>query len=130
MTYNEINREGFELEVDRRLSDKEWNEFLREVDKFVENANPTQEEVDDFVVSLADDYANPAGSEKIKLAAFSKLDFDKEDFERWVSEDGSVELTNIQWRKIVDELDGRTANFLDELIYEVVLDVRDGDYDN
>jgi hypothetical protein len=130
MTYTEINREGFELEVDRRLSDKEWNEFLREVDKFVENANPTQEDLDDFVVSLADDYANPVGSEKPKLVAFSKLEFTKEDFERWVNEDGSVELTNIQWRKVVNELDARTANFLDELIYEVVVDVRDGDYNN
>lgn len=53
MTYNEINREGLESEVGRQLTTEEWNNFQREVDKFVENANPTQDEVNDFVMQLA-----------------------------------------------------------------------------
>ena len=56
MQYNGINREGLEEELGRDLTDAEWNEFLREVDKFVDNAAPTQEEVDDFVVRLATEY--------------------------------------------------------------------------
>lgn len=53
MTYNEINREGLETEIGRPLSIEEWDNFQREVSKFIENANPTQDEVNDFVMQLS-----------------------------------------------------------------------------
>lgn len=56
MTYNEINREGLEQEIGSPLTETEWDNFLREVNKFVELAEPTQEELDDFIVALADDF--------------------------------------------------------------------------
>ena len=56
MTYNEIDREGLEDEIGRKLSEEEWEEFLYQCDKFVDNAEPTQEEMDDFIVALAQEY--------------------------------------------------------------------------
>ena len=65
-----------------------------------------------------------------KRTALQFLDFDKENFESWVDMDGKVTLTDTQWEAIADEIDGRTANYLDEMIYELVKDFRDGIYDN
>lgn len=62
-------------------------------------------------------------------AAFQNLEFDKENFESWVAEDLSVTLTDKQWDLIREELDGRVVNYLDEMIYNVVLDFREGMYD-
>lgn len=61
--------------------------------------------------------------------AFEDLAFDKENFESWVDESLSVRLTDEQWEKVREELDGRCENFLDEMIYQVVLDFREGVYD-
>ena len=62
------------------------------------------------------------------MKAFENLEFDKENFESWVDESMSTKLTNDQWEKIVDELDGRVHNFLDNLIYDVVQDFKEGVY--
>ena len=61
--------------------------------------------------------------------AFEDLVFDKENFEIWVDESGDTVLTDEQWDKVREELDGRCENFLDEMIYQVVLDFREGNYD-
>lgn len=61
--------------------------------------------------------------------AFEDMLFDKENFETWVDESGSTTLTDEQWDKVRDELDGRAENFFDEMIYQVVLDFREGHYD-
>lgn len=58
--------------------------------------------------------------------AFEFLAFDKENFESWVDESGQTVLSDVQWNKVKDELDGRVENYLDEMIYSVVLDFRDG----
>ena len=65
-----------------------------------------------------------------KRIALQGLDFDKENFESWISEDLDFKLTDAQWEAIADEIDGRTANYLDEMIYDLVKDFRDGMYDN
>lgn len=62
--------------------------------------------------------------------ALQGLDFDKENFESWVSEDLDVKLTDAQWNAVADEIDGRTENYLDAMIYAVVQDFRDGLFDN
>lgn len=62
--------------------------------------------------------------------AFEFLAFDKENFETWVDETGQTVLSDVQWNKIKDELDGRVENYLDEMIYSVVLDYREGHYDD
>lgn len=61
--------------------------------------------------------------------AFEDLAFDKENFESWVAEDMSIPVSDEQWERIKDELDGRCANFLDEMIYDVVIDFREGRFD-
>jgi hypothetical protein len=61
--------------------------------------------------------------------AFEDLAFDKENFESWVDESLNTRLTDEQWENVRLELDGRCANFLDEMIYDVVLDFREGRFD-
>jgi len=61
--------------------------------------------------------------------AFENLAFDKENFESWVDESLNTRLTDEQWENVRLELDGRCANFLDEMIYDVVLDFREGRFD-
>lgn len=62
------------------------------------------------------------------MKAFEDLEFDKENFESWVDESMSTKITNDQWEQIVSELDGRVHNFLDNLIYDVVQDFKEGVY--
>lgn len=62
--------------------------------------------------------------------AFEHLAFDKENFESWVDETLQTRLTDVQWNNVKNELDGRVENFLDEMIYNVVLDFREGHYDD
>ena len=62
--------------------------------------------------------------------AFENLAFDKENFESWVDESGNTILSDEQWERVKDELDGRAENFLDEMIYSVVLDYREGNFDD
>lgn len=61
--------------------------------------------------------------------AFENLAFDKENFESWVDESLNTRLTDEQWDRIRDELDGRVENYLDQMIYDVVLEFREGAYD-
>ena len=65
-----------------------------------------------------------------KRIALQGLDFDKENFESWISDDLDFKLTDAQWEAIADEIDGRTENYLDAMISAVVQDFRDGMYDN
>lgn len=62
--------------------------------------------------------------------AFEDLAFDKENFESWVDESLNTRLTDEQWERVKEELDGRVENFLDEMIYNVVLDYRDGAFND
>lgn len=62
------------------------------------------------------------------MQAFENLAFDKENFESWVDESLQTRLTDEQWERVKDELDGRVENYLDEMIYSVVLDYRNGDF--
>ena len=62
--------------------------------------------------------------------AFEFLAFDKENFETWVDETGQTVLSDVQWNKVKEELDGRVENYLDEMIYNVVIDFREGHFDD
>ena len=63
------------------------------------------------------------------MKAFEDLAFDKENFESWVDESLNTRLTDEQWERVRDELDGRVSNYLDQMIYDVVLEFREGAYD-
>ena len=58
--------------------------------------------------------------------ALEYFELDKENFESYL--DGAT-LTDSQWEKIADEIDGRVANFLDELLGIIVVDFEEGAYD-
>lgn len=53
----------------------------------------------------------------------------REEVERWASEDGLIKLSDASWKKIADEIEGRVDNFLDSLLYDIILDIREGVYD-
>ena len=52
---------------------------------------------------------------------------DKENFESFL--DDGVTLTDEQWVAIADEIDGRVANYLDELLPSIVQDFEEGSFD-
>lgn len=52
---------------------------------------------------------------------------DKENFESFL--DDGVTLTDEQWVAIADEIDGRVANYLDELLPMIVQDFEEGAFD-
>jgi len=53
---------------------------------------------------------------------------DKENFESFL--DDGVTLTDEQWVAIADEIDGRVANYLDEMLPMIVQDFEEGNYDD
>ena len=53
----------------------------------------------------------------------------KEDVERWVDEQGMVKLSESQWERVADEIDGRINLYIDGLLQDIVEDIRDGFYD-
>lgn len=46
----------------------------------------------------------------------------KEEFERWTEEP----ITDEAWEKVADEIEGRTANYLDGLLTDLLQDFREG----
>lgn len=59
--------------------------------------------------------------------ALEHFALDKENFESFL--DDGVTLTDEQWIGIADEIDGRTANFLDELLSILAQEVSEGEWD-
>ena len=57
MSYNEINREGLEDEVGRKLTDQEFTIFVQDVERFIERASDiepvSQDEVDEYIMNRA-----------------------------------------------------------------------------
>ena len=49
----------------------------------------------------------------------------KEFFEEWLGE----EITENTWNKVRDEIEGRVENFVDELLQDIILDVKEGRFD-
>ena len=61
------------------------------------------------------------------MKALEHFALDKENFESYFVE--GFKLTDEQWASLVDEIDGRTANFLDEIISVLVQEVEEGEWD-
>lgn len=59
--------------------------------------------------------------------ALEHFALDKENFESYFVQ--GFELTDTQWANIVDEIDGRVANYLDEILSILVQQVEEGDWD-
>jgi hypothetical protein len=59
--------------------------------------------------------------------ALEHFALDKENFESYFVE--GFKLTDEQWFHIAEEIDGRTANYLDELLSILVEEVEEGQWD-
>jgi hypothetical protein len=62
------------------------------------------------------------------IKALEHFALDKENFESFL--DDGVTLTDEQWVIIADEIDGRVANYLDEILPMIVQDFEEGHYDD
>lgn len=53
----------------------------------------------------------------------------KEEVERWANDSGLIKLSDTQWDAVKEEIEGRINNYIDGLLQDIVLDIREGVYD-
>jgi hypothetical protein len=58
------------------------------------------------------------------MKALENFVIDKETFESYFNE--GVTLTDTEWATVIEEIDGRAANYVDELIPLIIDDFREG----
>ena len=61
-----------------------------------------------------------------ELKACESLVFTREDIQRAIR---GVTLTDELWERLVDEIDGRTSNFLDEILGQYIEEIENGEWD-
>ena len=62
------------------------------------------------------------------MRMFEEWQLDKENFESFLS-DEFVPLSDEMWNRIVDDVEGQVANYLDELLSRTALQIEEGTYD-
>ncbi len=61
---------------------------------------------------------------------FEEWQIDKENFESFLDADlVDLPLSDELWKRIIDDVEGSVANYLDELLQRTALDVHEGFYD-
>lgn len=61
---------------------------------------------------------------------FEEWQLDKENFESFLDPDlVELPLSDELWQRIIDDVEGQVANYLDELLGRIALDVQEGVYD-
>lgn len=61
---------------------------------------------------------------------FEEWQLDKENFESFLDADlVDLPLSDELWTRIIDDVEGQVANYLDELLSRIALDVQEGVYD-
>lgn len=62
---------------------------------------------------------------------FEEWQIDKENFESYLDADlVELPLSDELWLRIIDDVQGQVANYLDELLQRVALDVQEGLYND
>ncbi len=62
---------------------------------------------------------------------FEEWQLDKENFESFLDADlVDLPLSDELWKRIIDDVEGSVANYLDELLQRVALDVQEGLYND
>ena len=62
---------------------------------------------------------------------FEEWQIDKENFESFLDADlVELPLSDELWKRIIDDVEGSVANYLDELLQRTALDVQEGFYDD
>ena len=61
---------------------------------------------------------------------FEEWQIDKENFESYLDSDlVELPLSDELWLRIIDDVQGQVANYLDELLQRIAMDVQEGVYD-
>jgi len=63
------------------------------------------------------------------MKALEHFAIDKENFESYMNSNLETKLTDKQWLYLVDEIDGRVGNYVDELLEQLAEAVAEGEYD-
>ncbi len=62
---------------------------------------------------------------------FEEWQIDKENFESYLDPDlVELPLSDELWKRIIDDVEGQVANYLDELLSRIALDVQEGVYND
>jgi hypothetical protein len=61
--------------------------------------------------------------------ALEHFSIDKENFESYMNSNLETKLTDKQWLYLVDEIDGRVGNYVDELLEQLAEAVAEGEWD-
>ena len=62
---------------------------------------------------------------------FEEWQLDKENFESFLDTDlVELPLSDELWKRIIDDVEGQVANYLDELLQRIALDVQEGVYND
>lgn len=65
------------------------------------------------------------------MRMFEEWQLDQENFESFLDpERVELPLSDNLWRQIIDDVEGQVANYLDELLSRIALDIEEGNYDN
>ena len=63
------------------------------------------------------------------MKALENFAIDKQNFESYMNLNLEDKLTDKQWSYLVDEIDGRVGNYLDELLQSLAEEVAEGAWD-
>lgn len=59
---------------------------------------------------------------------FESLVLDRENFESYFDEEDGLVITDELWDNIIDDVEGMVSNYLDEILNNLVLDIKEGTY--
>lgn len=59
---------------------------------------------------------------------FESLVLDRENFESYFDEEDGLVITDELWDTIIDDIEGMVSNYLDEILNNLVLDIKEGTY--
>jgi hypothetical protein len=59
---------------------------------------------------------------------FESLVLDRENFESYFDSEDGIDITDELWDNVIDDVEGLVANYLDEILNNIVLDIKEGIY--
>jgi hypothetical protein len=57
---------------------------------------------------------------------FESFNLDKENFESYFDPEDGIDITDELWDNVIDDVEGIVSNYLDEILNNVVLDIKEG----
>ena len=59
---------------------------------------------------------------------FESFNLDRENFESYFDSEDGIVITDELWDTIIDDIEGMVSNYLDEILNNLVLDIKEGTY--